>query len=157
MGNAAAFPCDNHAEQYWGSGENQFSQKQSKFLQKNNLFLPKIASGIRLTGAVGIFSDSINSYFFETGQMYNGRMLYRNFSKKRTLWLRVSIVYYKAWLFSRSILAKFKSAMLIPGSHPWLTVVNDVTHAMVLIADTFLWWLYTTLHACSIIWKVNGW
>lgn len=87
MGNAGPFPCTSNEEQDFSSDGTTSSQKQCE--PKSNLFTQQIPSGIQIKGAVGIFSDFINTYFFETGQIYNGRMLYRTFSKKATSWLRV--------------------------------------------------------------------
>ena len=50
----------------------------------------EVSSGIRIKGAVGLFSGHINSTFFQTGQMYNKHMLYRSHSTP-TCWLRVRI------------------------------------------------------------------
>lgn len=103
MGNSAPFPglsCKYNDDKYWGSDEAVSGQKQNKFLSENNLLLPKIASGIQIRGAEGIFSDTLNTHFFETGQMYNGRMLYRNFSKKKILWLRFNIE--QQWVVSNT-------------------------------------------------------
>ena len=78
MGNGA--PLGLHRPQYCVDMWLQ-EHKMRENAQKQNV------QGIRITGVTGMFSHHLNSFFAETGKIYNKRMLYRSLSNPN-YWLR---------------------------------------------------------------------
>ena len=97
MGNGALTMLhSNYAEQVvpMGVTDNEYIAQNA-----NDTTAPekKIAESIRIKGAVGIYAEHINSYFVQTGEMYNNRMLYQSLSNPdHWLWYTTT----RRWMIS---------------------------------------------------------
>ena len=87
MGNGALLglhPNDNKEEGPEYGVDDEFDEENILTIDEKT---KKVAEGIQIEGAVGIYSQYINAQFVQTGQMHNGRVLYQSLSNPEH-WLR---------------------------------------------------------------------